>query len=290
MNTEAEILLRVKNIESTLGVIRGFTSPRMNQFASAIVGLLACSVTTFVLESNQVPYASAIYEDVNDYVANHAATAGLWLGDLIGNVDRSLPGEFTGQIIGLTSLQTCRLAYVMRMRESSGNYSHPGNWAGYPGAYQIGASALAAIGLMKPSHSRMVNAGLPPAHQIYLNNPANWNIQGGKQTFLASKSAQDKAFTALANLNVKQGFSSRSLIASQPSKIAGYVAAAHLKGSSKADSWYLRAKDSHDGNGTNTSDYAKMGESAIDKDVPECRIISEENPDDNLGQPKTSYF
>ena len=290
MNTEAEILLRVRNIESTLGVIRGFTSPRMNQFAAAIVGLLACSVTTFVLESNQVPYASAIYEDVNDYVANHAATVGLWLGDIIGNVDRSLPGEFTGQIIGLTSQQTCRLAYVMRQRESRGNYSHPGNWAGYMGAYQIGASALAAIGLMKPSDNPMVKKGLPPAHQIYLNNPSNWLIAGGKATFLASKSGQDNAFLALANLNVKQGFSSKALIASQPSRIAGYVAAAHLKGSSRADSWYLRGKDSHDGNGTNTSNYAAMGESAIDKDIAECRIITEENPDDNLSYPKSRFF
>lgn len=279
--TNREILYTVRRIDRNTKATRQQTEPKMPQLWAAAFGLLTCAMGTFVLERGNVPYLSPMYEAANDYVANNAATAGIWIGDMIGNTDRSMPDlPVTGGVIrGLDQVQTCRLMVAMRQRESSHNYQHPGNWAGYIGAYQFGASALATVGLIRQdavdSAPKQVRQGLPPSHQIFMNNPSNWRLAGGKNTYLANPALQDKSFMALANANVETGFRSRALIKTNPNRIAGYVAAAHLKGSGAANSWYLRGKNSKDGNGTRTSDYAELGEEAIDTRSKYCQENTE---------------
>ncbi len=264
---QREILRRIRRIERKLDVVHDHTAPRMPWMFAAIGGLLICAIGTETLEHGNVPYLSRYYTVASDYVANNSATAGIAVGDWLGNVDRSMPAvpTNTGIIRGLTSLQTCRLMMALRGRESSHDYSRK-NWASYGGAYQFGASALATVGLIKTSainnaHWR-VRAGLPPQHGWFLYNHKNW-ISGSFEDFLNSPQLQDVAFIRLANSNVTTGFRARILNKKRPERIAGYVAAAHLKGSGKANNWYLRGKDSKDGNGTRTSDYARMGEKAI---------------------------
>ncbi len=279
-----EILHTVRRIDRNTHTIRMQTEPKMPQLWAAAFGLLTCAMGTFVLEKGDVPYLSPMYEQASDYVANNAATAGIWFGDMIGNVDRSmpdLPANTTtySQIRGLDAMQSCRLMMTIRQHESSHNYQQPGNWAGYIGAYQFGATALASVGLV--SHESVKNApkrvrqGLPPQQIIFLKNPANWLGGWSYQKYLNSKEAQDRAFLSLANMNVSAGFRARALSKTQPERIAGYVAAAHLKGSGAANSWYLRGKDSKDGNGNRTSNYARIGEAAISKRNQYCGEKSE---------------
>ncbi len=259
--TQREILRRVRRIDRTVSKVRDQTAPRMPWMVAAIGGLLICAIGTQTLEHGNIPYLSDTYIHTTDYLANNAATAGIAVGDWLGNIDRSMPEEpvSAGVIRGLTPLQTCRLMMTLRGRESSHDYSRR-NWAGYGGGYQFGASALATVGLIKTSAIRQagkrVKAGLPPQHGWFLHNPPQM---------------QDTAFIRLANANVKTGFRARVLNKKKPGRIAGYVAAAHLKGSGKANNWYLRRKDSKDGNGTRTSDYARLGEKAITRRNKFCK-------------------
>lgn len=279
---ERELLRRVRRIDNNLLQVREQTAHRMPQLWAAIVGLLVCAVGTHTLESRHIPFVSEYYELTTDYIANHAATAGVAVGDWLGDIDRGLPtetianvpnGSVKTSILGLDELQTCRLMMAMRDRESTHNYQIT-NWAYYLGGYQFGASALAVVGLIHQSAvdkaPRRVRQGLPPDHKQFLLNTANWR-QGSASAFLNNPALQDRAFIVLATANVKAGFASRALIKTKPERIAGYVAAAHLKGSGAANSWYLRGKDSHDGNDTNTSSYARLGENAINKRSQYCQ-------------------
>lgn len=265
MDVTREILHTVRKIDRKTDAVLSNTAPRIPQLWAAVVGLGVCIIGTNALEHGNIPFLSPMYEQATDYVANNAATTGIWIGDILGNTDRSMPDlpPTAGTIRGLDALQSCRLMVAMRERESSSNYQHPGNWAGYIGAYQFGASALATVGLMHSSDSKAVNSGLPPAHPAFIANAGNWKLRGGKAAYLRDNALQDRAFIALASTNVAAGFNSRALIRIHQDTIAGYVAVAHLKGAGAANNWYLRGKDSRDGNGTRSSDYAKLGEQAI---------------------------
>ena len=166
------------------------------------------------------------------------------------------------------------------MRESSGLYAHPGNQYGYFGGYAFGAGALAIVGLVKQSAfddaPRHVRNGTDQT--AFLNNPNNWQLRGGKPAFLHDNLLQDRAVSVLANTNIADGFKSRVLLESQQEKIAGFAAAAHLKGLTAAISWYGRGQDSSDANGTNTSDYAAMGEASINKRSNLCAEKPRETP------------
>ena len=282
MDVNHETLRIVRNIDRKQDVIVSQTAPRMPQLWAAITGLVVCAVGSFVLDKGDVPFLSPLYEQASDYVANNAATTGIWIGDMIGNTDRSMPAlPVAGSISGLDALESCRVMVVLRGLESSHDYSQV-NWAFYLGGFQQGASALAAVGLIRQdaidAAGSRVKRGLPPEHGAFLRNPANWK-GSNYSAFLKDHALQDRAALALANLNVKAGFNSRALIKNAPAKIAGYVFAAHLKGSGAANSWYLRGKDSKDGNGTRTSDYAQMGEAAINKRSNYCEENTRTVPD-----------
>jgi hypothetical protein len=273
MAIDAQIMSRLDRIESQTSELLAQTAPRMPQLYAMTLGLLLCSTLDYVLKTRDVPYVSETYEQITDYVGNESASLGVWISDFMGHVDRSTPNVMAENAIrGLDQVQTCRLMVTLRARESTHDYSIVNEY-GYLGAYQFGASALATVGLVstqavQQAHQR-VRQGLNPEQGEFLRNSGNW-IGSSYQHFLNTPSLQDAAFISLANVNVGQGFKSRALIKTNPNRIAGYIAAAHLKGSGAANSWYLRGKDSRDGNGTRTSDYAELGEDAINSRVELC--------------------
>lgn len=273
MSLDTQIIGRLDRIEAHTQELLAQTLPRMPQLYACMLGLAVFSLIDYTLKTRDIPYLSVTYEQITDYVGNESASAGVWISDFMGNVDRSAPPLMAENAIrGLDSTQTCRLMVALRARESSHKYRIVNEY-GYLGAYQFGASALATVGLVSTQAvqqaPKRVRQGLNPEHGEFLRNSAHWT-GSNYQHFLSTPHLQDAAFISLANTNVSAGFGARALIKSNQGRIAGYVAAAHLKGSGAANSWYLRGKDSRDGNGTKTSDYAALGEAAINQRTELC--------------------
>lgn len=256
------------------------TMPEMPWVFAAIAGAVVVSLG-YVFYPQLPTEIKDVIEPRIDVAQNHFYTIGQAFADYTGNVDRSYTAPSgTLTLVGLSPLQSCRWRSAMLARESSGNYQHGGNQYGYFAGYAMGAEALAIVGLVKQSAfddaPRHVRNGTDQT--AFLNNPQNWQLRGGKQAFLYDNLLQDRAVTVLANTNIADGFKSRVLLESQQEKIAGFAAAAHLKGLTAAISWYARGKDSHDANGTNTSDYARMGEASINKRSNLCAENTRETP------------
>lgn len=256
------------------------TMPQMPWLFAAIAGAAVVSMGYVFYPQLPAPLKAEIEPRV-DVMQNQLFTIGQAFADYTGNIDRSYTAPAgTLTLVGLSPLQSCRWRSALRVRESSGIYQHPGNQYGYFGGYAFGAGALAIVGLVKQAAfddaPRYVRNGTDQT--AWLNNPANWMLRGGKQAFLNDDLLQDRAVTVLANENIKGGFKSRVLLQSQQEKLAGFAAAAHLKGLTAAISWYARGKDSHDANGTNTSDYARMGEASISHISKYCSENTRETP------------
>ena len=270
-------LIRVRKelagLRLSVGLVYRQTQPRMHWVIAAAVA----AVITIPAISIGLQHAPQEVQDTVDmavdWVANHSAMAGRAWSDYTGNVDRSysLPeGDMT--MIGLDSVQSCRWRHAVRVAESSGNYGHPGNQYGYFAGYGFGAEALSIVGLVKRSAFQSAPYAVRSGNDqsAWLDNPNNWTLAGGKAAFLQSEHLQDVAVTALANANIEDGFDSHVLSKSKPEQIAGFAAAAHLKGLRHALNWYLRGADSHDANGTPASKYAAIGEASISQSVAEC--------------------
>lgn len=243
------------------------TMPEMPWLFAAIAGAVVVGLGYVFYPQLPAPLKEAIEPRI-DVAQNHFYTIGQAFADYTGNVDRSYTAPSgTLTLVGLSPLQSCRWRSALLARESSGNYQHPGNQFGYFAGYAMGAEALAIVGLVKreafDDAPRHVRNGTDQT--AFLNNPNNWQLRGGKPAFLHDTLLQDRAVTVLANANIADGFNSRVLLESQQEKIAGFAAASHLKGLTAAISWYARGKDSNDAFGTNTSDYAAMGEASINK-------------------------
>lgn len=271
---------RLDRIEKLTRKTHRQTMPQMPWVFAALAGVAVVSLG-YVLYPQVPATIKAEIEPRVDVIQNQFYTIGQAFADYTGNVDRSytLPSG-TLTLVGLSPLQSCRWRSALLARESSGNYQHTGNQYGYFGGYAFGAEALAIVGLVKqPAFDdapRYVKRGTDQT--AWLNNPQNWQLRGGKQAFLHDNLLQDRAVSVLANTNIADGFKSRVLLESQQEKVAGFAAAAHLKGLTAAISWYARGKDSHDANGTNTSDYAAMGEASINKRSNLCAEKSRETP------------
>ena len=268
---------RLDRIEKLTRKTHRQTLPQMPWVFAAIAGVAVVSLGYVFYPQLPTEIKDAIEPRV-DVAQNQFYTIGQWFADYTVNVDRSytLPsGSLT--LVSLTPLQSCRWRAALLQRESSGNYQHPGNQWGYFAGYGFGAESLNIVGLTEypPRGARL---GRMPDQSNFLNNPANWKLKGGKQAFLTDNLLQDRAVTVLANTNIADGFKSRVLLESQQEKIAGFAAAAHLKGLTAAISWYARGKDSSDANGTNTSDYAAMGEASINKRSNLCAENTREVP------------
>lgn len=120
-----------------------------------------------------------------------------------------------------------RLLSALRERESSNNYQNMKNPYGYVGAYQFGAQALEQVGLLKPGASRQGN--------VALQNPNNWTVPGGLQTFLSDPKLQDDAARNLIESNRDTLKQAGVIKDNTPESTQnGLLAAAHLGGASAA--------------------------------------------------------
>lgn len=94
------------------------------------------------------------------------------------------------------------------------------NKLGYLGRYQFGALALQDMGLVKKGTSLKG-----------LDDPKNWNINGGKQAFLNNHKLQEETFAKYTTMNYSR-LKNLGVVTtkSPPGEIAGYLAASHLVG------------------------------------------------------------
>lgn len=195
------------------------------------------------------------------------AIAGAWGGSSLGS---SLGSKFgrTGKSIGSNvvsgkiknnnatpnssmNINFKSYADALAKRESSGNSSIV-NKFGYLGKYQMGVGALIDAGLVKP--------GTPTMNNNVLNNPSVWLNGLSKKEFLSNESLQDKAFKAYTLKNYSYLLSNGTLKPGDPpEKIAGALAAAHLKGPGAAKMLVNRGVDSSDAFGTSALSYMNLG-------------------------------
>jgi hypothetical protein len=213
-------------------------------------GIVAVAINFFAvpyIQTNNIPYVTQALADAVEWENDTAIDLGVIVKDTIIGTDRTPPPLQAGQsMIGLTQAQTSALALSVSFTESRHNYNRK-NWAFYLGRWQFGASALAQVGLIKRANfeaaPRCVENGL--CQKAFLMNSANWTIPGGYTRFMRDHALQDKAFIALCNHNVKEGFRLRVLSkATSPERIAGFIKAAHLKGVGGAKKWYKYGVDS----------------------------------------------
>lgn len=135
-------------------------------------------------------------------------------------------------------------------KESGGNYAAV-NTLGYLGKYQFGAMALEDMGLVKKGVGRM--------GQKALDDPSNWNIEGGKQAFLNNAKLQEETMARYTQQNFKTlnriGVINKD---SSPQEVAGYLAAAHLLGPGGAKA-LAQGQSGTDAYGTSSATYYKVG-------------------------------
>jgi len=132
-------------------------------------------------------------------------------------------------------------------KESGGNYKAV-NTLGYLGKYQFGAMALQDMGLVKKGTSLKG-----------LDDPSNWNLEGGKQSFLNNPQLQEDTMVRYT----KQNFRALNRLGvvnkdSSPQEIAGYLAASHLLGPGGARD-LSKGKVGADAYGTSSASYFKVG-------------------------------
>ena len=153
-------------------------------------------------------------------------------------------------IEGLSPEASKKYAAILGNRESGNRYGTT-NPYGYAGRWQFGASALAENGYVQPGTT---NAGL--------RNPGSWTGKGGVGSigdWLANKGGvQDQALGEYTNRHYAQ-LKAAGVIRNgmSPSEIAGWLAAAHLKGVGGAIA-LSRGHDNVDANGTSASSYRRM--------------------------------
>ena len=125
----------------------------------------------------------------------------------------------------------------LRRKESSGDYTAV-NRFNYLGGYQMGATALIDIGLVKKGTK---NSGL--------DDPKNWNDGLSKEAFLSSSQLQDSAVESYTNKNKK--YLGSTYTNASESERRGLLAAAHLLGAGGAK----KNMSSVDANGVSGNDY-----------------------------------
>jgi len=153
-------------------------------------------------------------------------------------------------IDGLSERATKQYASILGNRESGNRYGTT-NPYGYVGRWQMGADALAENGYVKRGTT---NAGL--------NDPSKWIGKGDVHSvaeFKANKNnVQDTEFGEYTNRHYAQ-LKAAGVIRDgmKPADVAGWLAAAHLKGVGGAEA-LARGRDNVDANGTSASSYRRM--------------------------------
>lgn len=160
------------------------------------------------------------------------------------------PSKVTSASVpSVTGLPIDYKAYAEKIgeKESGGKYDAV-NTLGYLGKYQFGALALQDMGLVKKGTSLKG-----------LNDPSNWNIEGGKQAFLNNPQLQEDTMAKYT----KQNFATLNRIGvinekSTQQEIAGYLAASHLLGPGGAKQ-LAQGNVGSDAYGTTSASYFKVG-------------------------------
>jgi len=174
--------------------------------------------------------------------------------------------SITSDLPPLTQEQIQSLMDSIAVRESSSvaggvqNYNLQGGAGGkYYGKYQFGSAALVQNGYLKKPVGPNANV-----YNIDLNNSSNWNGTqdvNSLQDFLANKNNAQEA-VMFNNLKFNYGELKRLGVidagSSSPDQVAGYLAAAHLKGAGGAKQ-LSQGKDNVDGFGTGASEYYALG-------------------------------
>lgn len=141
------------------------------------------------------------------------------------------------------------------------NY-HITNTIGYAGKYQFGAGALTTLGYLKP------NLSTRPRQNSDMEDSQIWSGKSdcnSLQDFLANKNnVQEVAMFELLRFNYNELKRLNVIDAGTSTKeqVAGYLAAAHLKGAGGAKQ-LSTGNDNVDGNGTAASSYYAMGAQAV---------------------------
>ena len=160
------------------------------------------------------------------------------------------PSKVTSASVpSVTGLPIDYKAYAEKIgeKESGGKYDAV-NTLGYLGKYQFGALALQDMGLVKKGTSLKG-----------LDDPSNWNIEGGKQAFLRNAQLQEDTMAKYT----KQNFATLNRIGvindkSSQQEVAGYLAASHLLGPGGAKQ-LAQGNVGSDAYGTTSASYFKVG-------------------------------
>lgn len=148
---------------------------------------------------------------------------------------------------GLNDSNLTNLKAALGKRESSNNYRAV-NQYNYLGKYQMGAMALADLGIVKKG-----------TKNSQLDNPSVWNTEGGKEGFLNNHQLQENTMDRLLNLNAKYLGGAKG---ETQGKIAGMLAASHLLGAGGAK----KGPGGSDANGTTWTEYYNLGANATGGD------------------------
>lgn len=134
-------------------------------------------------------------------------------------------------------------------RESGNDYSAV-NTIGYCGRWQMGSPALQDLGYVKKGWSTR-----------NLRNKSAWTGKDGitsRDSFLGNTKVQDQAFLRYTRMNYKSLLRLKVITISTPKdQVAGFLAAAHLKGPGGARK-FKNGQDNRDAYGSSTSEYYGM--------------------------------
>lgn len=177
--------------------------------------------------------------DKSSYNALMQSTSNLGLGGA-GNVlafNPGLPIDFAAYAKKIAELESA----------AAGGYKAV-NSIGYLGKYQFGALALQDLGLVKRG-----------TKQNQLDDPKNWNLQGGKEAFLNNPKLQETSFAQFTRLNY-MSLKRFKLVQAEtpPDQVAGFLAVSHLLGPGGAID-LSKGKDGKDAYGTTASKYFAAG-------------------------------
>jgi hypothetical protein len=158
--------------------------------------------------------------------------------------------------------------------ESSGDLNsrlHAENTRGYIGMAQFGAAALSDVGMvnkkkyMAATHKtraggRVFNKGV--TRQSFLADDSNWNIEGGKSSYMNSFELQDKSLSKLMTQNSKT-LKRNGVGLGNSSHTKGLLMASHLGGAGNAIKFAKHGIGFRDGNGTSIGSYYHAGANDI---------------------------
>ncbi|MDD5406501.1 MAG: hypothetical protein PHE73_06140 [Sulfurovaceae bacterium] len=159
---------------------------------------------------------------------------------------------------------------IISQMESSGKHDIV-NRNGFLGKYQFGAMSLVDIGLLKLENYKALTYTMETKTRAakvmwkngynltkFLDDPSNWNIEGGKQAFLNNVDLQDKAMDTMLKLNTKR-LLQKGFDLSNPSFAKSMLIASHFGGVGSAEKYAREHKDYRDDFGTSISKYYKAG-------------------------------